>query len=509
MSLRGLLSWCSIGTLLLQNGHVYARSVLADRAVGVPVANASVLILGGGVAGVIAARTLYEQGITDFMIVEARDELGGRLQTETIGAPGNEWVVERGPNWVQGTQTGNGPENPIWALVKKHGVKTQYNDWYDSMTTYDESGYVNYTDTFNESGDGYDTLTVAAGARVAKKLVDMTARTGYSLIGAKPQTPADKACEYYQFDWEYAQTPEESSWIASSWGNNFTYDPDDGGFGDDNQMSIDQRGFKYFIQAEAAEFLQPEQVKYNATVTKIAYSSDGVDVTLASGEVLSADYVLCTFSVGVLQNDDVTFDPPLPAWKQEAIQGIVMATYTKIFLQFEEDFWFDTQMGLYADTTRGRYPVWQNMNLTDFFPGSGVVFVTVTGEYSVRVEALSDEEVKEEVLGVLKLMYPNVTIPEPTAFYFPRWHTNPLFRGSYSNWPSSFFNGHHENLRATVNQRLWFAGEATSLKYFGFLHGAYFEGLDVGTTLANCIWAGGCAGMAHVPEVTNAYPYKV
>ncbi len=34
--------------------------------------DASVLILGGGVAGVIAARTLHEQGITNFTIVEAK-----------------------------------------------------------------------------------------------------------------------------------------------------------------------------------------------------------------------------------------------------------------------------------------------------------------------------------------------------------------------------------------------------------------------------------------------------
>lgn len=83
--------------------------------------------------------------------------------------------------------------------------------------TYDETGYSNYTDIFNESGDVYDELTVVAGARVEQQLVDLTARSGYSLIGSKPMTPADKACEYYQFDWEYAQTPLESSWIASSW----------------------------------------------------------------------------------------------------------------------------------------------------------------------------------------------------------------------------------------------------------------------------------------------------
>ena len=89
-------------------------------------------------------------------------------------------------------------------------------------------------------------------------------------------------------------------------------------------MSLDQRGFKYFIQAEAAEFLQPNQTRLNATVQNITYSDDGVSVTLAGGETLHADYALCTFSLGVLQHDDVTFEPALPDWKQEAIQTMDM-----------------------------------------------------------------------------------------------------------------------------------------------------------------------------------------
>lgn len=85
------------------------------------------------------------------------------------------------------------------------------------VATYNESGAVDYLGIFDNSSDQYNTLTVASGARVQKQLVDITARAGYSLIGAKPKTPAEMACEYYQFDWEYAQTPEESSMIASSW----------------------------------------------------------------------------------------------------------------------------------------------------------------------------------------------------------------------------------------------------------------------------------------------------
>jgi len=80
---------------------------------------------------------------------------------------------------------------------------------------------------------------------------------------------------------------------------------------------------------------------------------------------------------------------------------------------------------------------------------------------------MSDDVVKAEVLSVLRSMYPNTTIPDPDAFYFPRWHSDPLYRGSFSNWPSGFLKGHHMNLRATVEERLWFGGEATSLKYFG------------------------------------------
>lgn len=124
-------------------------------------------------------------------------------------------------------------------------------------------------------------------------------------------------------------------------------------------------------------------------------------------------------------------------------------------------------MGLYADKERGRYPVWQSLDHIGFFPGSGIVFVTVTGDYSIRIEKLTDEKVRDEVMDVLRAMFPMESIPEPEAFFFPRWHTDPFFRGSYSNWPPSFFSQHHDNLRASLEGRLWFSGEALSVKYFG------------------------------------------
>lgn len=103
------------------------------------------------------------------------------------------------------------------------------------------------------------------------------------------------------------------------------------------------------------------------------------------------------------------------------------------------------------------------------------------GDYSKRIESLSDADVQSEVLGILQPMFPNVTIPEPNDFYFPRWHSDPLFRGSYSNMPPSYVPAHQQNLRATVNERLWFAGEASSEKYYGmtiFLSSRLYDDAD-------------------------------
>ncbi|KAL4254130.1 FAD/NAD(P)-binding domain superfamily protein [Pleurotus pulmonarius] len=453
-----------------------------------------ILILGGGVAGITAARTLHRNGFHDFLIIEARDEIGGRLRSHTFG---EDTTVELGANWVQGTQMGDGPSNPIWDLARKHNVRTVFND-YSSITTYDESGPANYTSIINDAIENTDKISELAGKRVARNLVDLNARAGYSLVGAKPQSAHDKVAEYFSFDWEYADTPSASSLAAAG-----LVRVSQDAFSDENRLSIDQRGFKALITEEAKEFLRPSQLLLDSTVRTIRYTRSGVQVTLSNGTSISGDYVLCTFSLGVLQNDDVTFKPRLPDWKMEAIQSMTMTTYTKIFLKFPHKFWFNTEMGLFADKERGRYPVWQSLDHPKFLNNSGILFVTVT--YSERIEALPDQQVQSEVMEVLHSMFPKTNIPSPSDFFFPRWHSDPLYRGSYSNWPASFTRDHHDNLRASVGvrecERLWFAGEATSFKYFGFLHGAYMEGLSVTQEMITHIHQSQCGDEGHFDEV--------
>lgn len=303
---------------------------------------------------------------------------------------------------------------------------------------------------------------------------------------------AEKAIEVTELirtwiDGEQAATPEETSLVFNEAVSNFTFLQ----FSDENNFVIDQRGHNTWIKGEASEFLSniDERLLLNTVVTDIKYSKSGVEITTSNGDCICAEYAVCTFSVGVLQQDDaVSFQPALPDWKKTAIEMFRMGTYTKIFLQFEERFWpDDTEFFLYADPIqRGWYPIWQSLDLDGFFPGSNVIFVTVTGRESYRVEKMTEDQTKAEVMKVLRSMFPDINIPEPTAFAYPRWSQTPWARGSFSYWPAGTTLEMHQNLRANVDS-LWFAGEHTSASYFGYMQGAWYEGRDIGNRIAGLV----------------------
>lgn len=196
------------------------------------------------------------------------------------------------------------------------------------------------------------------------------------------------------------------------------------------------------------------------------------------------------------------------------IETFSMGTYTKIFLQFPPDqvFWNTSyQFFLYADPDeRGYYPVFQTLDTPGFLPGSGIIFVTVVQEQSYVVEAQDDETTKAQVLEVLRNMYGAANVPDPIAFLYPRWSLEPWAYGSYSNWPPGTSLEMHQNLRANLG-RLYFAGEATSAEYYGFLHGAWFEGQAVAEEIVDCLAGkGNCTGevnyeVLHGPTPTTDY----
>ncbi len=82
--------------------------------------DAEVLILGAGMAGLGAAETLSKNGINNFLIIDQRDKIGGRVQTEKFGGG----IVELGPQWVIAADR-NVPEdmqNPLLEIVRRCNI---------------------------------------------------------------------------------------------------------------------------------------------------------------------------------------------------------------------------------------------------------------------------------------------------------------------------------------------------------------------------------------------------
>ncbi|KAI0126898.1 putative flavin-containing polyamine oxidase [Xylariales sp. AK1849] len=459
-----------------------------------------VAILGAGIAGIIAAQALANQSIDDFLIIELQGEIGGRVHHATFGQgpDGTPLLIEYGANWAQGLGTPGHSENPIWTLEKKWGIaNTQSN--FSRIITYNESGAVDFASEIDEFDEALRLLAEEGGEILSGNLQDRTIREGLSLVGWKPQQraypAAADAVEWWLYDGEQAVTPDETSLVFNTAVSNFTFLQ----FSNENNFIVDQRGHNTWIKGEASEFMAPNdrRLLLDTTVTDIWYSASGVEITTSDGDCIQADYAICTFSVGVLQHESaVTFEPSLPSWKRTAIEMFEMGTYTKIFMQFPSRFWpDDTEFFLYADPIqRGWYPIWQSLDLEGFFPDSHVIFVTVTERESHRVEKMTEAETQAEVMAVLRSMFPDVDVPDPIAFTYPRWTQTPWAYGSFSCWPAGTTLEMHQNLRANVD-RLWFAGEGTSASYFGYMQGAWFEGRDIGNRIAGLI-KGNCIGDA-------------
>lgn len=76
---------------------------------------------------------------------------------------------------------------------------------------------------------------------------------------------------------------------------------------------------------------------------------------------------------------------------------------------------------------------------------------------------------------------------------YPRGGRVEWVYGRYNNWPPGFTLEEHQNLRANLGG-LYFAGEATSSQYFGYLQGAYREGKEAGEAVARCLRGEECDG---------------
>jgi len=408
-----------------------------------------VLIVGGGVSGLAAARHLHDAGY-EVAVLEARDHLGGRVWTDrSTGVP-----LDMGANWIQGIRG-----NPITALADRLGLDRIATDW-ERWIDYEADGTRNPLSSaqYGEWEGVLRTYTREFVRRApnatVQTMIDAARRTGD--LDSLSDRQLDYVLNSY-VELEYAADAAELSVRGLDEGAAF-------GGGD----VVFPEGYDAIVESLASGL----SVHLSTVVTAIEHGKFGIRIRTDRG-YFEADRVVVTLPLGVLKSGTVEFTPRLPTPKRRAINRLAMGVLNKVWLVFGEVFWDPGPHWIgYLSEDKGRFAGWLNLA---GHTGAPVLLAFNAGAYGAEVEALTDEQTVEAAMRVLRTLYG--AAPDPVAARITRWKSDPFAYGSYSYLPPGARSAHRRRLARAVNGRLYFAGEATSWRYPATVHGAYLSGV--------------------------------
>ncbi|MFM8368975.1 MAG: flavin monoamine oxidase family protein [Chloroflexota bacterium] len=414
--------------------------------------SASVLVLGAGIAGLAAARALTEQG-RSVIILEARNRVGGRMWTDSsLGVP-----LDLGASWIHGV---NG--NPITKLAKQFGVKT--------VPTDDENSIM-----FNADGSEYSDVeweeTESLFEEIYEEVALMQEETEND---TSLQDAFDAVLSEYDLSDEQRRRLNYYAYLGTSleYGADMNalslweWDQDEE-FG--GEEVIFPGGYNQITNGLAKGL----DIRLETVVKTIRYGDDGVVVETTAGDFV-ADQAVVTFPLGVLKQASVKFEPPLPESKQSAIQKLAMGVLNKVYLRFPEVFWDENVETIsYLGDVLGEWSDWLSFVP---FTGEPVLMAFHGGDKGFALENLSDDVIVAGAMKTLQVMF-GESVPEPIGVLITRWGKDPFALGAYSHIPPFASGEDYDALFEPVDDKLYFAGEATSREYPSTVHGAYLSGL--------------------------------
>ena len=410
------------------------------------VANPDVVIIGAGIAGLEAAKTLHKKGVS-FLIVEANNRIGGRIHTNNkiFGVP-----FDTHAHWMRAS-----PDNPLISHGRSNG--------FDIYRDYGRQQYFvgNRQATTEEMTDLWKTdalfnKRIRSSALSGVTGSDDNARTALGEDFFSQPWGYTVASEYGV--WDMAQ--DSKDWSPKSWWNSL-----------DAESWFCAEGYG----SVAAHYGRAIPVSLATAAREIDWSGDHVVVTTSAGQIRARAAIL-TVSVGVLAAERIKFTPTLPVEKQEAINAIDMAVMNYIGLLFSEDvFGFGSDSYVYQQQTDetgvGYLTNTKNSNLTYGYVG---------GSQAKALERESMDTVIAYGLDGIKSMLGNDVENRFLKGFATACGKIPLFDGAYSAVRPGK-SGARAILGRTLAKKLFFAGEATHGTQASTVNG----GLESGRNSAN------------------------
>ncbi len=433
--------------------------------------NHDVIIIGAGIAGLTAAHFIAEFSQADVLVLEAKDDVGGRVKTH-FNHPNI--PLELGAALLQNPGTWEQP-NPIIPLLRhadlahlpvdpQHfqglgpdGKSKPLSKILLAAHDHYQAAYLNIQNSKQKSGDVLPTL-------------DTFLSLGPTPL--RPGTPAFLAKQTLtaMIDQHTGNSPQNVSLLELL---------------NDSDPSPEEHfifgGYQALPHLLARKAVETEKVfiQLNTPVEKIHHPPKETEVKVVDCRetTYKAKIVICTVPLGVLQSTYLQFFPPLSSEKQLALQHLNKGFQNKVILEFERPFWPTDAHYVFPGSNRlHEWP--EYFNLLHFSGGKTATLVAHFYAEAAQFGDQHDNDIIERALEPLRQAYGHKVTPLQMALV-TRWDTDPYALGTTSCFGPKFQKHEISQLSKPEPGGLYFAGSHTLAKHRESVHGAYLSGLRV------------------------------
>jgi pseudooxynicotine oxidase len=421
-----------------------------------------VAVIGGGFAGVTAARECAQRG-RRVVLLEARDRLGGR----TWSSKWDGWPVEYGGAWVHWHQPHTFSEITRAGLATTLGPDAQRAHWHVGAQR--RSGSIQERDAIAQKGwdqfvDGVREALPAPHAPL--HAIDRLAAFDRLSIAQRVEQLAlsdeerDVLCAELE---SLAHAPLADAgavsvlrWHALS-GYSLRLTQETGG-----QVTIDA-GTGALLEAIAGA--APFERRLQTPVAAIAARPDGVELTTRDGDAIRARTAIVAVPLNAL--GAIAFDPPLPEDKRAAIALGQASRGIKIMLRVRGEH-------LMQNAIRPGHPF--GYLDSEALDGDGTQLMIGFGPDAARCDATDLPAVQ----GQLDAILPGYELLGATAH---DWLADEFSQGTWAIHRPGWYEHHHVAMRRG-EPGLVFAGSDLADGWAGFIDGAIESGLRAGAQAA-------------------------
>jgi len=467
-----------------------------------------IVVVGGGLAGIAAAKRLVSCGSFDVKLLEAKDRLGGRCHSIRLSGVG----VDMGASLFHGAKG-----NVMFETAQAHGFVSS-----ESIPRSDKKKLILLSDgtsvpcevleryrvlfecvmdrlheeQWKESKLELNDYLTTEFFKEAKEVQELNGGVSMHSLQEDPYMYPAFRCLLTEVGMDEGTRLCQGVGVSSFTEFDYLEGPHDNEF-------LGGHCYGDLVQ-ELAKSLAEDIVNYETEVRSIEWNTCSssrsgeeklnlpIIVHTSEGDFF-ADHVIVTVSLGVLKAvtqsspTQAFFTPPLPEDKLKAIAAIGYGILNKVIMEFDEPILDQSVYLLWKaehiqnDPVVKKYPWLASLNSIQRLSNSSVYCVSFAGVDAHQIVSLPEEEVVTALLKIVGDRFLCKTLPPLKRAFRSNWGEDPCFLGSYS------FNTPHSNTRhrealarplsGSAPLQVLFAGEATHLTHFSATHGAFESGV--------------------------------